>query len=275
MAANGGKYDIALDPLWNGNCEQEAEPFGKEEIAFYQCDHLGTPQELTDHEGKVAWSAQYKAWGKAKEAISQAAYKAGIRNQIRFQGQYLDDETGLHYNRHRYYDPDAARYLTQDPIGLAGGANFYQYAPNSTIWLDPLGLAKYVVIGEGQTSVEAFAAAMRKKRPCDEFRTIGKEWLGLLKQSGAINFPIGSEEWESRALNANGDWIVDRNREGYLFIDVGKDDSPNRSAFYTIERQALHQIGGKVYKGAPTALNEARKNSKPSARPKSKVLCSL
>lgn len=140
MAGNHGKYDIALDPLWNGECEQEADPFGKDEIAFYQCDHLGTPLELTDHEGNVAWSAKYKAWGQAKQAISQAAYKAGIRNPNRFQGQYFDEETGLHYNRHRYYDPDVARYLTQDPIGLNGGENLYEYAHNPTGWMDPLGL---------------------------------------------------------------------------------------------------------------------------------------
>ncbi|MEW6025081.1 MAG: RHS repeat-associated core domain-containing protein [Pseudomonadota bacterium] len=140
MDGNDSKYDIALDPLWNEELKQEFEPFGKDEIAFYQCDHLGTPQELTDHEGKVAWSAQYKAWGKAKEAISQAAYKAGIRNPIRFQGQYVDDETGLYYNRHRYYDPEDARYITADPIGLLGGLNAYHYAPNPTGWIDPLGL---------------------------------------------------------------------------------------------------------------------------------------
>lgn len=275
MAGNDGKYDVALDPLWNGEFEQEAEPFGKDEIAFYQCDHLGTPQELTDHEGKVAWSAQYKAWGQAKEAISEAACKAGMRNPIRFQGQYLDDETGLHYNRYRYYDPDTARYLSQDPIGLAGGDNFYQYATNPTIWLDPLGLAKYVVIGEGQTSVEAYAAAMRKKRPCDEFRTIGKEWSGLMRQSGATKFDLGSKEWERRALDANADWIVDRNRDGYSFIDIGGDISTNKSSFYIIEKQILHQIGGKTYKGAPKAVNEARATSKPSQRPKSKIMCPL
>ena len=142
MASNEGMYDIALDPLWNGEFKQEAKPFGKEEIAFYQCDHLGTPQELTDHEGQVAWSAQYKAWGKAKEAISQAAYKAGIRNPIRFQGQYFDDETGLHYNRHRYYAPYAGRFISYDPIGLLGGLNLHQYAPNPTGWLDTLGLSR-------------------------------------------------------------------------------------------------------------------------------------
>jgi len=141
MAGNDGKYDIALDPLWNGEYEQEADPFGKDEIAFYQCDHLGTPQELTDHEGKVAWSAQYKAWGQAKEAISEAAHGTRIRNPVRFQGQYFDEETGLHYNRYRYYDPDGARYLTQDPIGLAGGFNLYRYVGNPVNLIDPLGLS--------------------------------------------------------------------------------------------------------------------------------------
>jgi RHS repeat-associated protein len=141
MAGNDGKYDIALDPLWNGEFEQEAEPFGKDEIAFYQCDHLGTPQELTDCDGNVAWSAQYKAWGQAKEAISGAANKAGIRNPIRFQGQYFDDETGLHYNRHRYYDPFSGRFVSKDPIGLLGGFNTHTYAPNPVQWIDPLGLA--------------------------------------------------------------------------------------------------------------------------------------
>ena len=96
---------------------------------------------MTDHEGKVAWSAQYKAWGEAKEAISESARKAGMRNPIRFQGQYLDDETGLHYNRYRYYDPHSGRLISRDPAGLLGGFNLYSYAPNPIRWVDPLGLA--------------------------------------------------------------------------------------------------------------------------------------
>jgi len=140
VAGNSGKYDIELDPLWNGEYEKEPDPFGKDELAFYQCDHLGTPQELTDCDGKVAWSAQYKAWGQAKEAIARAAQEVGMRNPIRFQGQYHDDETGLHYNRYRYYDPDTGRYLIKDPIGLLGGEYLYEYAPNPSGWIDPLGL---------------------------------------------------------------------------------------------------------------------------------------
>ncbi|MEX5542642.1 RHS repeat-associated core domain-containing protein, partial [Pseudomonas poae] len=57
------------------------------------------------------------------------------------QGQYFDQESGLHYNRHRYYNPDVGRYLTPDPVKLAGGINAYQYVPNPTGWVDPLGLS--------------------------------------------------------------------------------------------------------------------------------------
>ncbi|MGH8416865.1 MAG: RHS repeat-associated core domain-containing protein, partial [Pseudomonas sp.] len=60
---------------------------------------------------------------------------------LRFQGQYLDRETGLHYNTFRFYDPDVGRFTTPDPIGLAGGINLYAYAPNPVGWVDALGLA--------------------------------------------------------------------------------------------------------------------------------------
>ncbi len=141
MAANGGVYDIAQDPLWNGEAQPAPLRFTPDEIAFYHCDHLGTPRELTDHEGRLAWSAQYKAWGEAREAISEAGRRAGFANPIRFQGQYFDAETGLHYNRHRYYDPASGRYVSRDPLGLAGGRNLHVYVSNNPVrGIDPLGL---------------------------------------------------------------------------------------------------------------------------------------
>jgi RHS repeat-associated protein len=133
-----GDYDIDHDPLWNH--KPQAHPF--DALAWYQCDHLGTPQELTDQHGRVAWSAQYKAWGEIKEQRTDWAVQQGITNPIRFQGQYHDPETGLHYNRYRYYDPAVGRFIGQDPIGYAGGLNLYSYAPNPVGWIDPLGLQK-------------------------------------------------------------------------------------------------------------------------------------
>lgn len=104
-------------------------------IYYYHLDHLGTPQELTNAQGDLVWSVTYRAYGNVVRALVNE-----IDNPIRFQGQYHDPETGLHYNRHRYYNPNTGRFLTPDPIGLAGGLNNYQYVPNPTGWVDPLGL---------------------------------------------------------------------------------------------------------------------------------------
>ncbi|WP_020156997.1 RHS repeat-associated core domain-containing protein [Methylobacter marinus] len=105
------------------------------QVYYYHLDHLGTPRELTDTTGKIVWSARYRAYGSL--ALADVA---DIDNPLRFQGQYFDAETGLHYNLHRYYDPQAGRFIHQDPIGLAGGLNPYQYVPNPTGWVDPFGL---------------------------------------------------------------------------------------------------------------------------------------
>ena len=119
--------------MLDGKGPRKACPF------YYQLDHLGTPQELTDFGGEIVWSAKYNAYGK----VTHLAFGGGeqLEQPLRFQGQYFDAESGLHYNRHRYYDPDVGRYLTPDPIKLAGGLNQYQYTPNPTGWVDPLGLS--------------------------------------------------------------------------------------------------------------------------------------
>ncbi|QIA02447.1 RHS repeat protein [Pseudomonas fluorescens] len=119
--------------MLDGKGPKRACPF------YYQLDHLGTPQELTDYSGEIVWSAKYSAYGKVTSL--ELATEDYLNQPLRFQGQYFDDESGLHYNRHRYYDPDVGRYLTPDPVKLAGGLNQYQYVPNPTGWVDPLGLS--------------------------------------------------------------------------------------------------------------------------------------
>ena len=89
------------------------------QLYYYHNDHLGTPQKLTDGAGQVVWSASYRPFG---EASIRAGY---VTQNLRFPGQYYDEESGLHYNYQRYYDPGTGRYLTSDPIGLQGGLNTY------------------------------------------------------------------------------------------------------------------------------------------------------
>ncbi len=104
-------------------------------LFYVHNDHLGTPQVITDSNQAVVWKADYDPFGKATVTTET------ITNNVRFPGQYFDGETGLHYNYFRYYDPGTGRYVTSDPIGLAGGLNSYGYVGgNPVIFVDPFGL---------------------------------------------------------------------------------------------------------------------------------------
>ncbi|WP_230418001.1 RHS repeat-associated core domain-containing protein [Catenulispora pinistramenti] len=100
-------------------------------------DLVGTPAELVTPDGDIAWHSSTTIWGHTTEF----SVDAGLHCPRRFPGQYHDDETGLHYNLYRYYNPDTAAYLTPDPLGLDPAPNDHAYVPNPLTWIDPLGLA--------------------------------------------------------------------------------------------------------------------------------------
>ncbi|MGW5679516.1 RHS repeat-associated core domain-containing protein [Streptomyces sp. NPDC003860] len=99
-------------------------------------DLTGGPQYLLAPDGSVSWRARTTAWGTTRWNTDATAY-----TPLRHPGQYFDPETGLHYNVHRYYDPDDGRYISPDPLGLAPAPNQYAYVPNPFVMADPLGLA--------------------------------------------------------------------------------------------------------------------------------------
>ncbi|EOR3260018.1 RHS repeat-associated core domain-containing protein, partial [Escherichia coli] len=105
-------------------------------IHLYHCDHRGLPLALISKEGATEWCAEYDEWGN----LLNEENPHQLQQLIRLPGQQYDEESGLYYNRHRYYDPLHGRYITQDPIGLKGGWNFYQYPLNPVINVDPQGL---------------------------------------------------------------------------------------------------------------------------------------
>ncbi|WP_423391487.1 RHS repeat-associated core domain-containing protein [Burkholderia sp. LMG 21824] len=110
-------------------------------IYHFHTDLVGAPLEVTDESGELAWAGKYSAWGKVEPSARQLT-AARTDQPLRYAGQYADDSTGLHYNTFRFYDPDVGRFINQDPIGLLGGDNLYQYADNPVSWTDPLGLAR-------------------------------------------------------------------------------------------------------------------------------------
>jgi RHS repeat-associated protein len=102
---------------------------------FYLNDPTGAPLRLLTETGEVACELSRSAWGKV-----EAAPGAKTSTPFRLEGQYGDVETGLSYNRYRYYDPEIGRFLSQDPLAFAAAPNFYAFGPNPIGWTDPLGL---------------------------------------------------------------------------------------------------------------------------------------
>ena len=120
----------------------------RQQTRYFHCDQIGIPREMTDKDGNLLWFGNYTGWGRLKEEtrVTDTAYQP-----FRLQNQYADRETGLHYNFLRYYEPDAGRFVNQDPIGLWGGENFYIFARNTHKWIDPYGLHEiYATLDSGK-----------------------------------------------------------------------------------------------------------------------------
>ena len=138
-----GESDVVI----NQRIADKSQPILK--IYYYHCNHLGTPQELSDEKGDIIWLSYDRAWGGSfdtlykQQFVDNFAISENELQPFKFQGQSLDVETGLHYNRFRYYDSDVGMFISRDPIGLMGGFNVFAYAPNPVGWIDPWGLSKY------------------------------------------------------------------------------------------------------------------------------------
>jgi len=129
-------------------------------IYYIHNDHLATPQQLTDANQTIVWAADYKPFGEVTETINT------IDNNIRFPGQYEDEETGLNYNYFRYYDAGIGRYMTSDPIGISGGINTYLYGNGNPIMnIDRDGLDSLSVPNEGKKRGPPNAAWCAENNP--------------------------------------------------------------------------------------------------------------
>ena len=188
------------------------------EVRHLHTDHLGTPRELTDSDGRVVWAAQYRAWGNVLRVVDdevenepsiEEAQALDDAQPLRFQGQYFDNETGLHYNRFRYYDPDIGRFASNDPIGLAGGANTYRYAANPTGLIDPIGLSPCKTGASGSPGaiapVEKFSQYIFK-----EGATHGKDTVFRSLGYDASHSESLAHLWSKQAANkyAKGDYTL-------------------------------------------------------------------
>jgi RHS repeat-associated protein len=138
--SSGDASGHARNPSDHGAREFVFRPDGYEPLAligetiqYFDNDLVGLPHDLVASDGTSTWTSCYDALGGSYGTQSDAC-------PLRLQGQYFDSETGLSYNRHRYYDPHIGAFISADPLGLEGGHDLYRYAPNIWDWVDIFGL---------------------------------------------------------------------------------------------------------------------------------------
>ena len=151
----------------------------RQQTHYYHGDQIGIPREMADKDGNLLWFGNYTGWGRLKEEtkVTDSAYQP-----FRLRNQYADLETGLHYNFFRYYEPEVGRFMNQDPIGLLGGDNLYQFALN----MQALGrnqmhtdLRREIDIAQGGLRKTGTPKAQRKR-----LRNESKKFLRKLKKAG-------------------------------------------------------------------------------------------
>ncbi|HEB1802393.1 TPA: RHS repeat protein [Escherichia albertii] len=176
---------------WLAQCGLAVEQLAKQvepeytperRLHLYHCDHRGLPLALISNEGATEWRGEYDEWGnQLNEENLQQLYQP-----YRLPGQQYDDESGLCYNRNRYYDPLQGRYITQDPIGLDGGLNPYPYSLNPIEYIDPLGLEQLLLPSPGQKAAgQSCVIDPLTKQPIGSFAVDSK--------GNAMAVPIGGK----------------------------------------------------------------------------------
>ncbi|WP_426156178.1 RHS repeat-associated core domain-containing protein, partial [Shigella flexneri] len=177
-------------------------------IHLYNCDHRGLPLALISTEGATEWCAEYDEWGN----LLNEENPHQLQQLIRLPGQQYDEESGLYYNRHRYYDPLQGRYITQDPIGLKGGWNFYQYPLNPISEIDPQGLNPLIL------GVVALMSC------------------GLFSSGGVIQSGQQRREQYGRKVNPEADKLTDEHKSG---VNPGGNCSPQNLSDLQNEKNRL------------------------------------
>jgi RHS repeat-associated protein len=166
-----------------------------------------------------------------------------VQNALRLQGQFFDEETGLHYNRYRYFDPQTGSFISQDPIGLEGGLNPYQFAPNIFGWIDPWGLKKC-----SPTQLEINRANGKAAENHVYEKLLNNPDVTVLGQQVYVKTPgLGRGRYV--------DILIQNNRSGKIVAVEVKSGGATRSAAQ-LEKDGLISSGGGFFgKKAPNDMD--------------------
>ena len=241
---------------------------GKQYLAYFHNDQIGIPKEMTDIHGNLLWYGEYTAWGRLKK--DERVYK-NAHQPFRLQNQYYDEETGLHYNLMRYYEPEAGRFVNQDPIGLWGGDNLYWFAPSVQAWVDPLGLAtrpnngKYHIFFDHKLD-----SGIRYSSDAVQFNDANKAFIKKMESNPSFKrdmlnrYPELKEWMKSGDMSSSPNWGKGKNKQGLTWhhhegtkrlVLVDYNDHRRNHGLYHPQRKGGRSIWGGGRPGRRGKLN--------------------
>ena len=197
---------------------------------------MGIPQSLTDKNQTLAWRADYTPFGDTNISVNV------VGNPLRFPGQYFDQETGLHYNYYREYDPSVGRYIQSDPIGLGAGLNTYSYvAGNPLRFIDRYGLVKWVgeatgfevsdIFGAGGFQIELTSECIDGESATVKVLAVGPAvGIGVLAGFTISNIEVEDPHASLQPSTLNGSFVLSSanitlgSGYGVYAIAIGTDD---------------------------------------------------
>ncbi|TDC76162.1 DUF6531 domain-containing protein [Streptomyces hainanensis] len=212
-------------------------------------DLVGTPTELVDERGEIAWHADATLWG-----LTARPPRSGVDTPLRFPGQYADGETQFHYNFLRHYDPTTARYVTPDPLGLDAGPNAQAYVPDPLSWIDYLGLASCSqilsrnlaregrAVGPGQAAAHIVPAGLNRGGAPGIRALLSRYRVDI--NDAANGIPLGHPRPHN--FTHTNLFLGRLNRRLHLIVAEGVDQGAGARAIRTDLRNELRSIGHQI-----------------------------
>jgi RHS repeat-associated protein len=166
-------------------------------VYYIHTDHLATPRAASDGNQVVVWSWLSDAFGQAPPIEDVDGDGVSVTINHRFPGQYYDAETGLHYNWHRFYDPETGRYISADPIGLDGGMNLYAYVQGNPVngvdvaglcWSNARAIAHYENPFSGDVTLSQTGCVAQVSAASSGVRTTWKNEVKKLAEAASKSF---------------------------------------------------------------------------------------
>ncbi len=257
-------YESGIQWLYEPGALTPAARYEKGKLHYLVIDHQGTPREIFTETGTVSWAARPDTWGQmAFWGLKTSANDPNYTEcHFRFAGQYEDAETGLYYNRFRYYDRETGQYISPDPIGLEGGLNPYGYVHCPVGWVDPFGLAKepIVFLPNGGDVLHPKTVSAQNPEGLFTIKATGSyadDKLALYKAAGIEEYP--SRKWISHHVSYN----PEKNEMVMQLVNPEYHSHPHVGGAHQFEEKTGRKYGTQNAIDEATKRNNAILNCKP------------